>query len=213
MWFSRGEQYGSQSITAMSHECHGISNHHQIDCLFNSEVSSSSKTASNLPITAPLWGNPEVTGRFPWHRDNDTESISHDVVVVFMSDKFMKSMHSTGADGYSNFAHYLIIIIYIWQTEHMACSVMVNIGSDAGLLPGQNQAITIPNDHILPTAPHWTSFSETWVIDHKFSFTKFIPKCHQQDVKDACKFLVSLYTFTKQGIEVPIWCLEGQFIR
>ena len=41
-----------------SHECHGISNHQLLDCLFNRFSKLTTKTGSELHITGPLQGEP-----------------------------------------------------------------------------------------------------------------------------------------------------------
>ena len=52
--------------------CHGISNHCQLDCLFNYLLRLITKKASKLHVTENLWGEPPLTGpvmqnAFPWH--------------------------------------------------------------------------------------------------------------------------------------------------
>ena len=47
-------------ITVMLHECHGIQNHHQLDCLFNNIIRLTTKNTSKLRITGSLWGEPQM---------------------------------------------------------------------------------------------------------------------------------------------------------
>ena len=57
-------------------ECHGVSNHHQLDCLLSRLFRRTSKKTPKLRFTGLCEGNPPVTGRFPSQRASDAENVS-----------------------------------------------------------------------------------------------------------------------------------------
>ena len=61
-------------ITVLSYEYHGISNHWQCVCLFNSLLKPTKKYQRSL-LLALCEGNPPVTGGFPSQRASNMESI------------------------------------------------------------------------------------------------------------------------------------------
>ena len=73
-----------QSWLLQSHDRHGVSNHRQLDCLFQSFYGLTSKKHQNQLYWPYCEGNPPVTGGFPAQRTNNAES-------VFMSWRQMQS--------------------------------------------------------------------------------------------------------------------------
>ena len=74
----------SWSITVMSHAHHGVTNHRQLDCLFNGLFRVIIKKTSKLRIEGPLFGK---TSEFPSQRTSNAQRISvslrHDCSVIF----------------------------------------------------------------------------------------------------------------------------------
>ena len=63
-------------ITVTLHEHHGISDHQQLDCLFNSEIMLTSKGTSSSVLLPLCEGNPLVTSGFPSQRATNAENVS-----------------------------------------------------------------------------------------------------------------------------------------
>ena len=58
------------------HDCHCISNHQQLDCLFNSLFRLASEKTSNYCSTGYLCGNALMTSGFPSQKVSNTEGVS-----------------------------------------------------------------------------------------------------------------------------------------
>ena len=63
-----------QYMTVMSHE-HDISNHWQLECLFNSVFRLTTKKKPRLHNIGPLWGDSTSDWLFPWQMVSNVESI------------------------------------------------------------------------------------------------------------------------------------------
>ena len=66
--------YIMQTPYSGSRECHGISNHQQLNCLFKNLSSLTTKEISKLCIGSLCDGNTSVTGGFPSQRASNVES-------------------------------------------------------------------------------------------------------------------------------------------
>ena len=92
-------------VTVMSQECHGISNHWQLDCLLNSLFRLTTTTKiPKLCITGPLWGESTSIGGFPSQRASYAESICmsrprHDAII--WSGGCLARPHITQCVGYT----------------------------------------------------------------------------------------------------------------
>ena len=66
--------------------------------------------------------------------------------------------------------HKLIFLLDYWVVTHMASDILVNIGSDNGLLPVLHQAISCSNTGISSAGLIGSNSSKIWIKSHQFSF-------------------------------------------
>ena len=133
---------GYYIITVTSHKHHGVSNHSQLDCFFNSLHTLATKKTPELPITGPLCRESTSDWWIPWQRVSNAKSFSMSWRLADLWLSIIKSVNR------------------------------VSIGSDNGMSLIRRQTIILTNVGLLSFGPLGTNFSEILMKIQKFSLKK-----------------------------------------
>ena len=133
---------GYYIITVTSHKHHGVSNHSQLDCFFNSLHTLATKKTPELPITGPLCRESTSDWWIPWQRVSNAKSFSMSWRLADLWLSIIKSVNR------------------------------VSIGSDNGMSLTRRQTIILTNAGLLSFGPLGTNFSEILMKIQKFSLKK-----------------------------------------
>ena len=145
-------------ITMMSHECHGLSNHQQFDCLFYCFIRLTTNNKSKLHISGSVWGESTCDPWIPLTKGPVMRQacLHHDINLSLSIDGLMQERHNSIANALE--LHLSCTNSLKWGTHKPLWTVMaVGVASDLDLWP-----------------QHGTLWSAFWVR----SLTWHVSCCH-----------------------------------